>query len=53
MYGVYRVNGSRPVRRPRGTWLENVKADVAEVDIDDEDVQKEMEKKLFLVNHLL
>ena len=43
MYGVYRVNGRRTVRRPRGTWLESVKADMAEVEID-EDVQKEMEE---------
>ena len=33
MYVVCRVNGRRPVRRPRGTWLESVKADMAEVDM--------------------
>ena len=36
MYGVYSVHG----RRPRGPWLESVKTDMAEVEIDEEDVQK-------------
>ena len=40
MYGVYRVNGRIPIIGPRGTWLESVKADMAEVEIDEEDVQK-------------
>ena len=45
MYGVYSVHG----RRPRGTWLESANADMAEVEIDDEDVQKEMEKECYEV----
>ena len=53
MYGVYRDNRRRPVRRPRGTWLESVKADMAEVEIDEEDGQKEMEKECYEVEVLL
>ena len=34
-------------RRPSGTWLESVKTDMAEVEIDEEDVQKEMEKECY------
>ena len=34
----YRVEGRRPVGRPRMTWLENVEADMAELEIDEEDV---------------
>ena len=34
----YRVEGRRPVGRPRKTWLENVEADMAELEIDKEDV---------------
>ena len=34
----YRVEGRRPVGRPRRTWLESVKADMAELEIDKEDV---------------
>ena len=48
----YRVNSRRPVRRPRGTWLESVKVDMAEVEIDEEDVQKEMEKECYEVEVL-
>ena len=48
MYGVYSVHG----RRPRGTWLESVKTDMAEVEIDEEDVQKEMEKECYEVEVL-
>ena len=33
----FRVEGIRPVGRPR-TWLENVEADMAEPEIDREDV---------------
>ena len=44
MYGVY--------RGPRGTWLESVTADMAEVEIDEEDVQKEMEKECYEVDVL-
>ena len=32
------VEGRRPVGRPRKTWLENVEGDLAEVEIDREDV---------------
>ena len=35
---MYRVEGRRPVGRPRKTWLESVKADMAELEIDKEDV---------------
>ena len=31
------VEGSRPVGRPRRTWLESVEADMAELEIDKED----------------
>ena len=34
----YRVEGRRPVGRPRKTWLESVKADMSELEIDKEDV---------------
>ena len=34
----YRVEGRRPIGRPRKTWLESVKADMAELEIDKEDV---------------
>ena len=34
----YRVEGRRLVGRPRKTWLESVEADMAELEIDKEDV---------------
>ena len=34
----YRVEGRRPVGRPRKTWLKSVKADMAEHEIDKDDV---------------
>ena len=34
----FRVEGRRPVERPRKTWLESVEADMAEFEIDKEDV---------------
>ena len=34
----FRVEGRRPVGRPRRTWLENVEADMTELEIDNEDV---------------
>ena len=34
----YRVEGRIPVGRPRKTWLESVEADMAELEIDKEDV---------------
>ena len=34
----YRVEGRRPVGRPRKTWLESVEADIAKLEIDKEDV---------------
>ena len=37
MYEVY-VEGRRPVGRPRRTWLENVESDMAEFEIDRQDV---------------
>ena len=33
-----RVEARRPVERSRNTWLENVEVDMAELDIDKEDV---------------
>ena len=33
-----RVEDRRPVGRPRRTWFENVKADMAELEIDREDI---------------
>ena len=33
-----RVEGRRPVGRPRRTWLESVQANMAELEIDKEDV---------------
>ena len=35
----YRVEGRRPVGRPRKTWLESVEVDMAELEIDKEEVQ--------------
>ena len=35
---MYRVEGRRPVGRPRKTWLESVEVDMAELEIDKEDV---------------
>ena len=34
----HRVEGRRPVGRPRKTWLESVEADMAALEIDKEDV---------------
>ena len=34
----YRVEGRRPAGRPRKTWLDSVEADMAELEIDKEDV---------------
>ena len=34
----YRVEGRRPIGRPRKTWLESVEADMAELEIDKQDV---------------
>ena len=34
----HRVEGRRPVGRPRKTWLESVEADMAKLEIDKEDV---------------
>ena len=35
---MYGVEGKRPVGRPRKTWLESVEVDLAELEIDKEDV---------------
>ena len=37
-YMEYRIEGRRPVGRPRKTWLESVEADMADIEIDKEDV---------------
>ena len=34
----FRVEGRRPVGRPRRTWLESVETDMKELEIDKEDV---------------
>ena len=34
----FRDEGTRPVGRPRSTWLDSVEADIAELEIDKEDV---------------
>ena len=34
----YRVEGRRPVKRPRKTWRESLEADMAKLEIDKEDV---------------
>ena len=34
----FKVEDRRPVGRPRRTWLESVEADMAELEIDKEDV---------------
>ena len=34
----FRVGGRRPVGRPRRTWLESVEVDMAELEIDKEDI---------------
>ena len=34
----FRVEGRRPIGRPIRTWLESVEADMAELEIDKEDV---------------
>ena len=39
----YRVEGRRPFGRPRKTWLESVEADMAELEIDKEDVHDRRE----------
>ena len=45
----FRVEGRRPVGRPRRTWLESVEADMAKLEIDKEDAQdrKKMEKECY------
>ena len=35
-YRLYRVEGRRPVGRPRKTWLGSVEADMTELEIDKE-----------------
>ena len=35
-----KMDGRRPVVRPGKTWLENVEADMAELEIDREDVHE-------------
>ena len=34
----FRVEGRRPVERPRRTWLESVDVDMAELEINKEDI---------------
>ena len=42
----YRVEGRRLVGRPRKTWLESVEADMAELEIDKEDVHVHYEEEV-------
>ena len=42
----FRVEGRRPVGRPRRTWLENVVADVTELEIDREDDRKKWRRNV-------
>ena len=37
----YRVEGRRPIGGPRRTWLESVEGDMAELEIDKEEMEKE------------
>ena len=37
-YMEYRVESRRPVERRRKTWLDSVEADMAELEIDNEDI---------------
>ena len=39
----YRVEGRRPIGIPRRLWLESVEADMAELEIDKEDVHDRKE----------
>ena len=41
----FRVEGRRPVGRPRRTWLESVEADTAELEIDKEDVHDRKKRR--------
>ena len=43
----FRVEGRRPVERQRRTWLESVETDMAELEIDKEDVH---DKKKWRMN---
>ena len=45
---MYGVEGRGPVGRPRKTWLESVKAEMAEHEIDKEDVHDR--NKSFIIN---
>ena len=39
------VEGRTPVGRPRKIWLGNMEAAIAELEIDREDIEEELEKK--------
>ena len=45
---MFRVEGRRPVGRPRRTWLERVEADMAELDFDKEDVHDRNKWRMFI-----
>ena len=38
IYIEFRVEGRRPIGRPKRTWLESIEADMAELEINKEDV---------------
>ena len=46
----FRAEGRRPVGRPRRIWLESVKADIAELTIDNKDDRKKWRKHVMKRN---
>ena len=44
-YMEIRVEGRRPVGKPRKTWLENVEADMAELEIHREDIHDRKKRR--------
>ena len=46
----FRVEGRRPVGRPRRTWLENVEVDITELEIDKEDVHDRKKWRRNVIN---
>ena len=48
----YRVEGRRPVGRPRKTWLESVEVDMAEHEIDKEDDRSKWRRNVNVMKRL-
>ena len=46
----FRVEGRRQVGRPRRTWLESVEADMAELEIDRDDVHDRKKWRMNVMN---